>query len=138
MDKEIKRKEVKRDDLIYPDLSYDIIGCAYEVMNKLGGGHPEKVYQKGLAIEFSNKKFSFKEQLYAPIFYDGIVIEKSFLDFFVEEKVVVEIKKYTRFSKSHIDQVNRYLKSTGAKLALLINFSGDDIVFKRLVNITGS
>ncbi|MBI4945682.1 MAG: GxxExxY protein [Bacteroidetes bacterium] len=86
--------------------------------------------------EFSNKKYSFKEQVYAPLIYDGKVIEKSFLDFIVEEKVVVEIKKDTRFAKGHIDQVNRYLKATGLKLALLINFSKNDIVFKRLVNIT--
>ena len=132
------KKEVKRNDLVYPELSYEIIGCAYEVINTLGGGHPEKVYQKALAIEFSNKKIAFKEQVYAPLYYDDKIIEKSFLDFVIEEKVVVEIKKETRFSKGNIDQVNRYLKATDLKLALLINFSKDDIVFKRLVNITGS
>jgi len=132
------KKEIKRTDLVYPELSYEIIGCAYEVMNKLGSGHPEKVYQKALAIEFSNKKIAFKEQVYAPLYYGDKIIEKSFLDFVIEEKVVVEIKKETRFSKGNIDQVNRYLKATDLKLALLINFSKDDIVFKRLVNITGS
>lgn len=128
---------LKRDDLIYPELSYEIIGCAYQVLNKLGPGHSEKAYQKGLSIEFG-KKFQFKEQVYAPLVYDGKVIEKSFLDFVVDEKIVVEIKKDTRFAKGHIEQVNRYLKTTGLKLALLINFSVNDIVFKRLVNITGS
>lgn len=61
--------------------------------------------------------------------------ERCSLIFFVEEKIIIELKKNAHFSKQNIDQVNQYLKTTGIKLALLINFSPNGIVYKRLVNI---
>ena len=127
-------KLVKK-EIIYPQLSYSIVGCAYEVCNKLGGGLLEKVYQKALAIEFQEKGLKYKKQVYYPITYKDQVVGKSFFDFLVEEKVIVEIKKDTRYSKSHIDQVSNYLKVSDLQLALLINFSGKDIQFKRILNI---
>lgn len=127
--------ELKRKDLVYPELSYQIIGCAYDVFNELGFGHDEKVYQKAMAVSLKNKGLSFKEQLYTPIKFQNELIGKKFLDFLVEEKVVVELKKNSRFSKANIDQVNSYLLSSKTKLALLINFSSDGVVYKRLVNI---
>ena len=132
------KKELNRNDLVYPELSYEIIGCAYEVCNKLGGGLHEKYYQKGMAVEFELKGWKFKEQAYFPLEYKGKIIGKSFLDFLVDDKIIVEIKKDTRFSKEHIDQVNNYLKVTGLKLALLINFSGKEVFHTRILNINSN
>lgn len=124
-----------RKDLVYPELSYKIIGCAYEVYNELGFGYAENVYQKAMAISLKNNGLKFKEQLYAPIKFQNELIQKKFLDFLVEDKVAVEIKKNSRFSKSNIDQVNSYLLTSKTKLALLINFAPDGVMHKRLVNI---
>ncbi len=124
-----------RKDLVYPELSYKIIGCAFEVYNELGFGHEEKIYQKAMATSLKNNGLQFKEQLYAPIKFQNVLIQKKFLDFLVEDKVVVEIKKNSRFSKSNIDQVNAYILSSNTKLALLINFAPDGGMHKRLVNI---
>ena len=66
--------------------------------------------------------------------YDNKLIGKRILDFLVEGKIVVEIKKGNRFSKSHIDQVLEYLKINNLKLAILINFGSEGVMFKRIIN----
>ncbi|MBL4656289.1 MAG: GxxExxY protein [Bacteroidia bacterium] len=127
--------KLRRNDLVYPELSYKIVGCAYDVFNELGPGHYEKYYQKALASSFEIQKLSYKEQVYYPLKFKNEVIGKSFFDFLVEDKVIVEIKKDLRFSKARVDQVVNYLNISGLRLALLINFAKDEVVFKRFVNI---
>lgn len=124
-----------REDLIYPELSFKIVGCAFEVYNKLGFGHAEKYYQKALAVELRSKNIPFKEQVYYALEYNNEVIGKNYCDFVVENKVIIELKKSAHFSKANIDQVNRYLITSKLKLALLINYSSSGVIFKRLVNI---
>ncbi|MDP1802298.1 MAG: GxxExxY protein [Bacteroidota bacterium] len=126
---------LKRNDLVYPELSYKIIGCAFEVFNELGFGHAEKYYQKAMAIALKNTGLTYKEQFYAPLKFQGELVGKLYLDFLVEEKIIIELKKNAHFSKSNIDQVNQYLLSSKLQLALLINFSSKGIISKRLVNI---
>jgi GxxExxY protein len=128
-------KALVKQDLIYPELSYEIIGCAYEVFNELGPGHAEKYYQRALAKSFSFKNIEFKEQVYFPLKFKNVIVGKTFLDFEVEEKIIIEIKKDGFFAKPHIEQVLNYIKITNHKLALLINFTPTGIKFKRIVNI---
>ena len=128
-------KSVQRKDLIYPELSYKIIGCAFEVHNSLGGGHHEKYYQRALAQEFGNQGLHIQQQLYFPLSYRGKVVGKNFFDFLVEERIVVEIKKGERYSRRHVTQVNEYLKTSGLPLAILINFGTSTVSFKRIVNV---
>ena len=100
-----------REDLVYPELSFKIVGCAFEVYNKLGFGHAEKYYQKALSIELRDKKIPFEEQFCFPLKYNDEIIGKGFCDFVINEKVIVELKRNTHFSKANIDQVNQYLKT---------------------------
>lgn len=132
-DSSIKKKI--RDDLVHPELSYKIMGCAFEVYNVLGYGYAEKVYQKALTISFRKSEIAFKEQVYFPITFHGELLKKGFCDFVVEEKIIIELKKNARFSKSHIEKVNQYLKSSKLKLALLINFTPTQVISKRLLNL---
>jgi len=127
--------KLKRNDLVHPELSYKIIGCAFEVFNELGFGHAEKYYQKAMAIALKNAGLNYKEQFYAPLKFKGELVGKLFLDFLVEDKVIVELKKNNFYSKSNIDQVNQYLLSTKLQLALLINITSKGINSKRLINI---
>ena len=129
---------VHKKDLLCPELSYEIIGCAYDVFNQLGFGHPEKFYQRAFAEALKKRNIPFTEQHYFPVKFNEKVIGKMFFDFFVDEKIIVELKKNAYFSKQNIDQVNQYLKTTAIKLALLINFSANGVVYKRLVNINGN
>ena len=126
---------LRRDDLVYPELSYSIIGCAYEVWDELGPGHLEKMYQKAMAIAFRNRKITFQEQVHYSLKFKSEIIGKGFLDFLVEDKIIVELKKDGHFSKTHIEQVLEYLKLSHIKLAILINFTTEGVKSKRIVNV---
>ncbi len=119
---------------MYPELSYVIVGCAFDVYNELGSGHHEKYYQKALEEAFLSKKLHIQQQVYMPLKYHEVIVGKRFLDFLIENKIIVEIKKGDRFSKKHIDQVLEYLKLHNLKLALLINFGTQGVMFKRIIN----
>ncbi len=123
------------EDLIYPDVSFKIVGCAFEVYNELGFGHSEKVYQKALTVSFRKHNLNFKEQVHFPVKFQDEIVGRGFCDFVVQEQIIIELKKDDRFSKGNIDQVNQYLKSSGLKLAILINYTSKGAIFKRLVNI---
>ena len=127
---------LRRTDLIYPELSYKIIGCAFDVYNSIGSGHQEKYYQKALAESFSGQSLDFAQQVDFPLKYKEKIIGRNFLDFLVDNKIVVEIKKGEHFSKTHVDQVIEYLKLGNLKLAILINFGIQGVAFKRIINIS--
>ena len=126
--------KLKRNDLVYPELSYKIVGYAYEIYNQIGGGHKEVVYQKAYAVILKENNVVFKEQVYYPVRFMGKTIGKNFFDFLIDDKIVVELKKDMRFSKAHIDQVLNYLKVSNLKLALLINFGSEGATCKRIIN----
>ena len=126
--------KLHKNDLAYPDLSYKIIGCAFEVFNQLGNGHKEIVFHRALAVEFANKKLSFSEEVYFPVDFKGTNVGRNYVDFLVDDKVIVEIKSLSRFSKGHFDQTRNYLTVAGLKLALLINFGSEGVQCKRVVN----
>ncbi len=129
------KTELKRKDLVYPEMSYNIVGALFEVYKELGSGYREKYYQRAVAIELKKRGLHFKEQVAIPLSYKEIQLGKCFLDFLVENKIVLEIKKDEKFSKKHIDQVCSYLKASNLKLGLLANFTKDGVKFKRLLNI---
>ncbi|MCX6720485.1 MAG: GxxExxY protein [Candidatus Staskawiczbacteria bacterium] len=131
-------KKINRKDILYPKLSYDVIGCAFDVYNEIGPGYHEKYYQRAMAEALKNKKIIFSEQVYTPLKYSGAVIGKQYLDFLIDGIIVVELKKGNVFSKRHIDQVVNYLKTKNLQLALLINFTNNGVVSKRIVNVINS
>lgn len=129
------KPQLLRNDLVYPELSYQLVGYAYEVFDELGPGHSEKTYQKSYAIMLKRTEHQYNEQVYYPVRFKDEIVSKGFLDFKVDEKVIVELKKDGHFSKTHIEQVLDYLKKSQLKLALLINFTKEGVKFKRIVNI---
>src|SRR5947207_1192552 len=104
---------LERNDLVYPDLSYKIIGCAYDVFNLIGGGHKEVVYQRAMSVALKEKGINFVGQHYYSVKFNDIVVGKNFFDLYIEEKVVVELKSAGRFTKSNYDQVLNYLNVSG-------------------------
>lgn len=127
--------KITKPDLLYPDLSYSIIGCAFDVYNSLGSGYHEKYYQKALIEAFTEKTIPFQTELSFPVKYRNKIIGQKRLDFLVDKKIVVELKKGDNFSKSHIDQVLEYLRTRHLKLAILINFGSRGVLFKRIINL---
>ena len=128
-------KEEGTKEVVYPQLSYQIVGCAYEVYNSLGKGFPEKYYQKALAIELKSKDIKFKEQVYYSLEYKEELVGKNYFDFLIDDKIIIEIKQGNHFSKGHFDQITRYLKVSNLKLGLLINFSSEGVQVKRILNL---
>lgn len=129
---------VKKIELLYPETSYKIIGSAFDVYNSIGSGLKESVYQKSLAEAFRKNNLKFSEQLGLVIKYNGKIVGRRFLDFLVEDKIIVEIKKSDKFSKTNIDQVLEYLKMNNLKLAILVNFGNNGVQFKRIINFNGT
>lgn len=114
----------ERDDKIdYDPLTHRIIGCALEVHNRLGPGLLESLYQSALCIEFGLNKLAFECQKAIAIDYKGAPIGEYRVDLIVEDQVIVEIKSVERFDPVFEAQLLSYLKVTGKKTGLLINFN---------------
>ena len=79
----------KREDLVYYNECYEIVGILMNVQNHLGHGFDEKIYQKAVAEALSKAGYKFVEQLYAPILFEGKVIGKNFFDFLIEDAIVL-------------------------------------------------
>ena len=132
---QIKQGNLIRKDLIYPELSYKLVGVLFDVYNELGGGYREKYYQKAVILSLQKNKISFKEQPYTPLKYNGINIGSNYLDFLIEGKIVLEIKAGEKFVRKNIDQVYSYLKTNNLRLGILANFTKTGLRFKRILNI---
>ena len=126
---------LKRNDLVYPELSYKIVGILFEVYNETGPGHQEKYYQKAIASALKDLKIKFKEQVKVDLKFRDEKVGLYYLDFLIEDKIILEIKRGDRFSKHFFEQINAYLKASGLKLGLLANFSSSGLKFKRIVNL---
>jgi len=129
------KDKVKNHDVIYPELSYKIVGILFDVYNKMGYGYQEKYYQKAISIKLQEAKLIFKEQYPIKIILDDDKIGNYFSDFIIDNKIILEIKKMDRFLKGNIDQTYAYLKSTKLKLGILANFTKKGLQFKRIVNL---
>lgn len=125
---------LKRNDLIHPELSYQLIGILFDVSNELGHGYQEKYYQKAVAAALKEAGIVYTEQAPIQINYKGKKVGIYFLDFLVENKIVLEIKRGEHFSKTNLRQVYGYLKATGLQLGIVANFTVDGLKFKRIVH----
>src|SRR5687768_17457544 len=101
----------------------DIIGAAIEVHRTLGPGHLESCYEEALAVEFELREIPFRRQVEIHLQYKGRPIGKGRLDFLVAEQVIVDLKAVEALNSVHAAQMISYLKITGLKLGLLMNFN---------------
>ena len=122
-------------ELIHPELSYKIVGILYDIFNELGPGHKEVYYQNAIATALRKSNITFKEQVYFPLAYKDETVGKYFLDFLIDDKVILEIKAGDRFSRKNIEQTYSYLKISKLKLVILANFTTSEIKFRRILNI---
>lgn len=125
---------IKKAELIYKEESYKIIGACLEVHKELGCGFLESVYQEALKIELSYQKIPFESEKELIVKYRGIQLSKSFYaDFVCFRKIILEVKALSELTSTHESQVINYLKATGFRLGLLVNFGEDSLNYKRLV-----
>lgn len=115
-------------------LSEKIIGAAYKVSNALGTGFLEKVYENALAHELRNEMVKVEQQKSIKVYYESVVVGDYFADLIVNEIVILELKTAKHIDNIHLAQTLNYLKATGLKLGLIINFGNPRVEIKRVVN----
>lgn len=126
---------MNKEDYLYKDETYKIIGAMMEVHRTLGCGFLEAVYQEALAIEFQKQNIAFvkEERLY--IYYKGIQLEKYYqADFVCFDKIIIELKALSALTTVHDSVMINYLKATHCKVGLLANFGEPSLKYKRIVN----
>jgi len=110
-------------EIIYKDESYEIMGACFEVYKEMGCGFLEPVYQECLELELQHRAIPFLAQRELMLNYKGQTLEQKYKpDFLCHEKIIIEIKAVKDLSDEHRAQVHNYLKATGLRLGLLINF----------------
>jgi len=119
----------------YPEseLTGKIIGCAMEVHRYLGNGFQEVVYQKALSIELNMQGIAHIREQEMSLQYKGFDIGTRRVDFFVENKIMVEIKAVKELEDVHLAQAINYLEAYGLDIGLLINFGNTSLQFKRVM-----
>ena len=125
---------MENEKVIYPELSYKIIGLAFEVFNSTGYGMNEKYYQKAFAVALEKEKINFARELFVQLTFKDKKIGSYFLDFLIDDKIIVELKTRFRLGYIHVKQVISYLKTTGHKLAILVYFTHDGVKYRRILN----
>ena len=109
--------------LIYEQESYRILGACFEVYKEKGCGFLEAVYQECLELEFESQSIPNLSQSVQSLTYKGLRLKQTYTpDFICFESIIVEIKAVSELTDSHRAQVHNYLKATGLKLGLLVNF----------------
>ena len=117
----------------YQELTHKIIGAAMEVHRHLGNGFQEVVYQRALAIEFDLRNIHFEREKEMPLKYKGYDIGTRRVDFFIEEKIMLEIKAVIQLEDVHLAQAINYLEAYSMEIGLLINFGSPSLQFKRVM-----
>jgi GxxExxY protein len=118
----------------FQDLTQKIIGCAMKVHTALGNGFQEIIYQRALAVEMASVGLGFEREKEMDIFYRNELIGTRRADFFVEGKIMIEIKALTNLEKPHLSQTMNYLEAYKMEIGLLINFGSGSLEFKRVHN----
>lgn len=114
------------------ELTEKIIGCAYKVSNTLGCGFLEKVYENSLVHELRKAGFSVEQQKRINVLYDEIIVGYYEADIIVDGCIIIEVKALRAIEEAHKAQCLNYLKATGIRLGLLINFGGPKVEVKRV------
>jgi GxxExxY protein len=129
-DKRLSSKQ----ELIFQELSSKIINAAIKVHTTLGPGLLESIYERALCKESEKQGIGFEPQKEVEIFYEGESVGTHRIDLIVEHKAIVELKAHKDLEEVHFAQVRSYLKASGLRLGLLLNFNKPTLEIKRVVN----
>ena len=133
-----ERKEEREGDkaeekILFKELSYEIVSAAIQVWKTLGYGFLEKVYENSMAIELGKRGVAFQQQKPVKVFYDEQLVGDYYADLMVDGKVILELKCAKAVDNAHIAQTLNYLKATGIRLGLILNFGPEKMEFKRVI-----
>lgn len=123
----------EQENIIYKDLSYKVIELALKVHNELGCGFLEKVYENAMMVLLERENIPARQQAPADVYFGGEVVGQYFADILVDNKLILELKTSDTITNVHKAQVLNYLRATGIKLGLILNFGKPKLEYKRLV-----
>jgi len=121
-------------DLLYKEESFQIVGKCFEVHNNLGPGFLEIVYKDALEFEFRKAGIPYSREVEYEVNYKDIILpHKFYADFVVFDSIILEVKSMAGIADEHIAQTINYLKVSGNRLGLLVNFGELKLNYKRLI-----
>ena len=118
---------------LHGEVTEQVIGAAFEVWKELGYGYLEKVYENALIVELGLRGIKAEQQHEIEVYYKGVLVGKYVADVLAQDKVIVELKAEKEYNAKHEAQLLNYLKATGIRVGLLLNFGEKKCEFKRLV-----
>ncbi|MEW6201386.1 MAG: GxxExxY protein [bacterium] len=121
-------------ELLLENETRQIISCAMEVLNNLGHGLLEKPYENALVVEFGLRGIPFKQQPHFDIIYKGVKVGEYAPDLVAFDQIVVDIKVIDKITNHEIGQILNYLKITGLKLGIILNFKRAKLEWKRIIS----
>lgn len=119
--------------ILHQELAYKIVGLAMEVHSKLGNGFLEKVYENALMVLFRKSGIEAIQQAPITVMFEGEAVGSYYADILVEDKIILELKTVSEISESHKAQALNYLKATGLRLAIILNFANPSLEYQRVV-----
>jgi len=120
-------------ELLEKDLVFRIVGCAMAVHNSLGHGLREKTYENALCVEFRHQMIEHNQQTRYPVYYRNEIVDEFVPDLVVERRVIVDTKTVEAIIDDHRGTMINYLRITGVKVGLIINFKHRMLEWERLV-----
>jgi GxxExxY protein len=120
-------------ELLLKEEVFEIISCAMEVLNEIGCGVHEKPYENALTVEFKSRRILFRQQPHFDIFFKESKVGELISDLVVFDQIIVDTKVIDRITEQEIGQMLSYLKITGLKIGLIINFKHPKLEWKRIV-----
>jgi GxxExxY protein len=123
-----------KEKLIYPELSYILMGILFEVHNKLGTKYQEKHYQRAIEIKLKELNIPYKREERITVEFAKEKLGDFVVDFVIDDKIILEIKKIWKITQNEVKQVLRYLKATNLKLAIIANFYHKRLEYRRILN----
>ncbi len=120
--------------IVLPKLSYKIMGILFKIQNELGPSLLEKYYQRAIEQELKTNKLTFKREIPVSLEYQGQNIGRYFLDFVIEDLIILEVKAQQNYSPKFFKQALSYLTQTNLPLAIIANFRGTKLRYKKIIN----
>lgn len=120
--------------IIEEELSYQIMNAAFAVQNELGSGFLESIYEAAMVLELEARGHRVETQIRVPVHYREQKIGEHILDILVDSKVILELKAISEITAIQQQQALSYLKATGLRLAIVINFGSPKVQYERVVN----
>lgn len=126
------KPQINTDEHGLNEITFKINGCAMDVLNTIGHGFHEKIYENALALAFEKRGLTFSQQRQYEVLFDGRNVGTFIPDFVVEDRIIVELKTIDRIGNNEKGQVLNYLRASGLNLGIILNFKNAKLDWKRV------